>query len=201
MKAMFGRGFLIEGDSMDTCPNCNRKISNDTIICEHCGMWLTENEAYEKLVLNLVDSLSNISGIKSEDGSGDNIITLEYEYDFKFKYPQHDDKYEGYFKRESSDSLPSKEDKVEVARLDVTINRKEIRERICPALERLSNDAFEIARGLIPVFATLHLTQIHFPYLTPLSIATAALIIARMGIAQYCAGKKPPKEKKAKIDI
>jgi hypothetical protein len=67
------------------------------------------------------------------------------------------------------------------------IGQVEIRQRICPALQGSSNDPTEIAKAITPILAPL--AQIK-AISTPLSselFAMIALVIARMGMTNYCA--------------
>jgi len=68
-------------------------------------------------------------------------------------------------------------------------HRAALRRCLCSALERGASDAFEIARVLTPVLAALKLSG-HAPAevdLDPWLFAGAALLIARVGVAAFCA--------------
>jgi hypothetical protein len=66
------------------------------------------------------------------------------------------------------------------------LNQKSIRERICPVLTKGSNDFFDIAKNITPVLLGASIVG-SLPFtLTPLVVALAALLIARVGIHGFC---------------
>lgn len=83
--------------------------------------------------------------------------------------------------------------------------KSDLRKYICPALESISNDAFEIAKILTPLLVSLHTTRIINIPLDAALIGSLAVLIARMGIATLCESYKDneispkPKKKKSKI--
>lgn len=68
-------------------------------------------------------------------------------------------------------------------------HRAALRRCLCGALERGSADAFELARVLTPVLAALKLSghALAKVDLDPWLFAGAALLIARVGVAAFCA--------------
>jgi len=68
-------------------------------------------------------------------------------------------------------------------------HRAALRHYLCPALNRVSGDAFEIARIVTPLLAGLKLSG-HAPAdvdLDPWLFAGVSLLVARMGVAAFCA--------------
>jgi hypothetical protein len=65
------------------------------------------------------------------------------------------------------------------------VKRKSVRKYLCPALKSVSNDAFEIAKVIIPILAPLS-QSVKIP-LDPLLFATIAIVIAKVSIAGLCA--------------
>jgi len=63
-----------------------------------------------------------------------------------------------------------------------------IRPYLCPALQSLSNDGFDIAKGITPVMLTLKLSGKLPVDLDPWLIAATAFVVQRAGIASFCAG-------------
>jgi hypothetical protein len=76
------------------------------------------------------------------------------------------------------------------------VERKDIRQYLCPALQAASKDAFEIGRTMVAILIPLALAGTIVIPLHPLVIGIAAVMIARMGVASFCAGYD--KEAKAK---
>ena len=67
------------------------------------------------------------------------------------------------------------------------LTQKEIRTRLCQALQSNSNDSFEIARIITPLLIELaDAGTISIPIM-PVQFASITLVIARMGIAELCA--------------
>lgn len=76
------------------------------------------------------------------------------------------------------------------AQAKTLLKRKKVVAALCPALQSLSNDAFEIAKVMTPTLMTLRATgAIDIP-LSPLYFASIAIVIARMGINSLCGRKK-----------
>jgi hypothetical protein len=70
------------------------------------------------------------------------------------------------------------------------LQRKKVVAALCPALQSLSNDAFQITMVMTPTLMTLRATgAINIP-LSPLYFASIALVIARMGLNSLCGRKK-----------
>jgi hypothetical protein len=68
------------------------------------------------------------------------------------------------------------------------VERKDIRQYLCPALQAASKDAFEIGRTMVAILIPLALAGTIVIPLHPLVIGIAAVMIARMGVASFCAG-------------
>jgi hypothetical protein len=67
------------------------------------------------------------------------------------------------------------------------LKRKDIlAKNICPALSRVTDDAFSIARSVSPVLTTLAITGTVAIPLNPLFVALVAIMLARMGVATVC---------------
>jgi hypothetical protein len=75
------------------------------------------------------------------------------------------------------------------------VSRKDMRQHLCPALQSVSNDAFDIAKVSTPVLASLSLAGVLTIPLNPVLFAVIALLIARMGIASFCVDYKKDKAK------
>jgi hypothetical protein len=65
-----------------------------------------------------------------------------------------------------------------------------LRRHLCPALERVSGDAFEIARLITPLLAALKISGKEPLNLDPWLFAGLALMIERVGVAAFCAGEE-----------
>lgn len=68
------------------------------------------------------------------------------------------------------------------------VSRKDIRQHLCPALQTVADDAFDIAKVVTPILVPMVLAGTISIPLNPLFFATIALVIARMGVASLCAG-------------
>jgi len=66
-------------------------------------------------------------------------------------------------------------------------HRDVLRRHLCPALDRATGDAFEIARLVTPLLAGLKVSGKVPIDLDPWLFAGVALLIARMGVAAFCA--------------
>jgi hypothetical protein len=78
---------------------------------------------------------------------------------------------------------------------EALLQRQDVRAQLCPALNRVADDAFEIGKTLTPVLISLALAgSIAIP-LTPLFVAVSAILIARIGISTLCAGYEPADKK------
>ncbi len=69
-------------------------------------------------------------------------------------------------------------------------HRALLRQYLCPALDRVSSDAFEIARVITPLLAGLKASGSVPIDLDPWLFAGVALLIARMGVAAFCAEER-----------
>lgn len=63
-----------------------------------------------------------------------------------------------------------------------------LRRYLCPALQSASGDAFQIARVITPLLAGLQISGKVPIDLDPWLFAGVSLLIARMGVASFCAG-------------
>ena len=70
------------------------------------------------------------------------------------------------------------------------ITKINLKAYLCPALKTLSNDTFEIAKVTTPILLGLVGGGILIIPLSPMLFAAIALIIARSGIASFCADYK-----------
>jgi hypothetical protein len=76
----------------------------------------------------------------------------------------------------------------EVAQKAVQIlKQKDVKQHLCPALESVAEDAFEIAKTLTQVLVPLVLTKAISVPLDSLLFALMAVTIAKMGVASFCA--------------
>jgi len=66
------------------------------------------------------------------------------------------------------------------------VNRKDIQMIICPALQSISDDAFEIAKVITPLLSGLAVAGVLAIPLIPSLFAAIALVVARMGVASLC---------------
>jgi hypothetical protein len=78
------------------------------------------------------------------------------------------------------------------------IKRKEFILHLCGALQKVSNDAFEIAKILTTAIVPLALVGTVSIQFNPVLVAWIALLVSRMGIASLCAGI--PKETDSKSE-
>ena len=76
------------------------------------------------------------------------------------------------------------------------VARKDIRAYICPPLQSLSNDAYDIAKVITPILIPLVLAGTLAIPLQPLIFSHISLILARMGVAALCEDYNKKKEKK-----
>jgi hypothetical protein len=67
-----------------------------------------------------------------------------------------------------------------LARADIRANY------LCPALNKVSDNSFEIAKTLTPTLLMLHTTKVIVVPLGPLFIAIVAMMAANAGIASLC---------------
>jgi|GEM_PF-6347467 len=70
------------------------------------------------------------------------------------------------------------------------VTKNNLKAYLCPALQTLSNDTFEIAKVSTPILLGLVAGGILTIPLSPMLFAAIAFIIARSGIASFCAGYK-----------
>lgn len=66
------------------------------------------------------------------------------------------------------------------------IARKDIRDYLCPALQTVSNDAFDISKVITPILVGLVVAGTISIPLVPVLVASMAFVIARMGISTIC---------------
>ena len=66
------------------------------------------------------------------------------------------------------------------------VENRSIKSYLCPALQCVSDDAFEIAKIIIPILVSLSLAKTITVPLDSLLFALIPLSIARMGIASLC---------------
>ena len=67
------------------------------------------------------------------------------------------------------------------------LTQKEIRTRLCQALQTTSNDSFEIARIITPLLIELAAAGTISIPIIPVQFASITLVIARMGATELCA--------------
>jgi hypothetical protein len=98
-----------------------------------------------------------------------------------------------WFSRDSKDDETEATEKIvaeieENAREAISfLTRKEIiLKSICPALSRVTDDAFALATQITPVIVTLGLSGVVAIPLNPLFIALVTLMVTRMGVAKLC---------------
>jgi 7-cyano-7-deazaguanine synthase in queuosine biosynthesis len=81
------------------------------------------------------------------------------------------------------------EEEVEAAvQAEKLVSQKDIGQYLCPALQTVADDAFDIAKVVTPILVPMVLAGTISIPLNPLFFATIALVIARMGVASLCAG-------------
>lgn len=66
------------------------------------------------------------------------------------------------------------------------VARQDIKKYLCPALQSVSNDVYEIAKAITPILVTLSFAGPIQVSLEPMLFAMIALIISRMGVAGLC---------------
>jgi hypothetical protein len=64
--------------------------------------------------------------------------------------------------------------------------QKDIRRYLCPALQKISGDAYEIAKTIIPILIPLVITKTISIPIDTLLFAMIAILISRMGVAALC---------------
>lgn len=75
-----------------------------------------------------------------------------------------------------------------VSQAEEIVAHREIRTFLCPVLQSMSNDAFEIAKVSTPILLGLACGGILTIPLSPFIFAAIAIYIARVGIASFCSG-------------
>lgn len=71
------------------------------------------------------------------------------------------------------------------------VKKLSVRERLCPVLKRGTDDVFDITKSSVPVLITLAATGVISISTVPAYfVAGAALLIARMSVANYCSDEK-----------
>lgn len=68
------------------------------------------------------------------------------------------------------------------------LKRKNVRERLCPALKSVTDDVFDISKSVTPVLTGCVVSGVISIPLTPVIFAAVAVVIVRMGVATLCAG-------------
>ena len=76
------------------------------------------------------------------------------------------------------------------------VRKKEIMEHICPGLQTISNDAFEITKVITPILLGLAVTGTISIPMIPILFASIGLVIARMGTKTLCANYDENDDKK-----
>ena len=79
-------------------------------------------------------------------------------------------------------------------------HRDILRRYLCPALDRATGDAFEIARIITPLLAGLKVSGKAPIDLDPWLFAGVALLIARMGVAAFC-GEEEEEESAVEAEV
>lgn len=87
-------------------------------------------------------------------------------------------------------SAPSKEAKKEAQKL---LERKDIRHYLCPALQSISTDVYDIGKTIAVILIPLALSKAISIPLDPIIFGLMAIMISKMGIASLCTDF--PKEK------
>ena len=79
------------------------------------------------------------------------------------------------------------------------VRRVDVRKYLCPVLQSVSDDAFDLSKTVTPILVTLSFTGTISIPLEPTLFANIILIISRMGIAALCVGylEKPTEKKGA----
>jgi hypothetical protein len=99
----------------------------------------------------------------------------------KLKWFSRKHKDQSSFDTEVTNEIEENADKAQVL-----LNRKSVRDHICPVLTKGANDFFDIAKSITPVLVGASIAgTLPFP-LNPLIVALMALIIARIGIDRLC---------------
>jgi hypothetical protein len=84
-------------------------------------------------------------------------------------------------------AAPSYEETMPAQQADQLLARKDIRAVLCPALQSVGNDSYEIAKIITPILCGVAIAGTITIPLVPILFASAALLISRMGIAGLCA--------------
>jgi len=77
-------------------------------------------------------------------------------------------------------------DEIYISTAKAVIKRETLRKHICAALEKASDDIFEIAKIITPLLIGLVSSGIVQMNLTPLLVAAIAFAVSRIGVASLC---------------
>lgn len=92
--------------------------------------------------------------------------------------------------KQVSVSQADREEQISAAHVAMeVVAQRTIRRRICAALQAGTNDAFEIGKVLTPILLPLSLAGTIAIPPTPIALAAVSLIVARIGVAAFCAGR------------
>lgn len=93
---------------------------------------------------------------------------------------------------EPIEALEGAEDAIALRDPDAAVRRHpafhDLRRYLCPSLQSISHDAFEVARIITPLLVGLKLSGKLAIDLDPWIFAGIALLVERMGVAAFCAG-------------
>jgi hypothetical protein len=70
------------------------------------------------------------------------------------------------------------------------LENRTFRKLLCPVLKSISTDAFDIAKIATPILLSLSLSHTITLPLLPTAYAAVAVLIARMGVAEWCENYK-----------
>jgi hypothetical protein len=66
------------------------------------------------------------------------------------------------------------------------VAQKKVKHRICPALQKITDDVFEITKVIVPILVPLSIAGTIAIPLNPVFFASIAIVLCRCGIASYC---------------
>jgi hypothetical protein len=117
---------------------------------------------------------------------------------FEYEMMQAIEKYQDFYEVDSPTRgeeapTPPKETAKEAKKL---LERKDIRHYICPALQSISKDAYDIGKTIAAILIPLALAKTILIPLDPIVFGLMAIMISKMGIASLCADYENKKDEK-----
>jgi hypothetical protein len=98
-----------------------------------------------------------------------------------------DSRFETYGSSDKTDNETEKSEESQgIEDAQKLVAQKKVKHRICPALQKITDDVFEITKVIVPILVPLSIAGTIAIPLNPVFFASIAIVLCRCGIASYC---------------